>query len=180
MKYVIANDIHGSYYYANIIKEAFILHHADKLLLLGDLLYHGPRNDLPKDYNPKLVIPLLNGLKDKIIAIRGNCDSEVDQMVLEFPCLADYTILYDQGRQIFLTHGHIYHPNHMPLLQENDIFIFGHIHIPVVKQQDGIHILNAGSISIPKENTHHSYAVLENYTFTLYDETHHIIEEYTL
>ncbi len=180
MKYIIANDIHGSHYYANIIVEAFHQHEADKLLLLGDLLYHGPRNDLPRDYNPKLVIPLLNSLKHKIIAVRGNCDSEVDQMVLEFPCLADYTILMDEGRQIFLTHGHIYHPNNMPLLNKNDIFMYGHIHIPISNKENDIHILNAGSISIPKENSAHSYAVLENNTYTLYDENHQTIYVYLI
>ncbi len=180
MKYIIANDIHGSYYYAKKIVDAYTLHQADILLLLGDILYHGPRNDLPKEYNPKKVIPLLNEIKDKIIAIRGNCDSEVDQMVLEFSCLADYTIIVDGARKLFLTHGHIYHPEHLPHLQKNDIFLFGHIHVPVMEVKNGIHILNAGSISIPKENSQHSYAVLENDTFTLYNDVHEILHVHTL
>ncbi len=180
MKYVITSDIHGSAYYANKIVEAMQLHQADKLLLIGDLLYHGPRNDLPMDYNPKLVLAALNALKHKIIAVRGNCDSEVDQMVLDFPCLGDYTIIHENKRQICLSHGHIFHEQHLPPLNENDIFIFGHIHVPMFKKVNGIHILNAGSISLPKENSAHSYATLENNTFTLYDDTHQIIHIHSL
>ncbi len=180
MKYIIANDIHGSLYYTKVLCEAITAHQADQIILLGDLLYHGPRNDLPRDYNPKEVIGLLNHWKDKIIAIRGNCDSEVDQMVLAFDCMSDYIIIQQQDYKIFLTHGHIYNPENMPKLHTGDIFLFGHIHIPVMKQQDGVYILNAGSISLPKQDSHHAYAILENKNYQIYDENHTLLHTYSM
>lgn len=180
MKIMIASDIHGSAYYAQIIKDAFHQHNCDKLLLLGDLLYHGPRNPLPYEYNPKEVIEILNSLKHNIIAVRGNCDAEVDQMVLSFPLMSDYTIISVDGYQIFASHGHIYSPQKLPMLNENDVFVFGHIHIPMAKKENLIHIINPGSITLPKENTPHTYAILENKTVTIYDENHSIYLNYVL
>ena len=161
MKWLIASDIHGSAYYCERLLEAFEREKADKMLILGDVLYHGPRNDLPKEYAPKKVIELLNNMKDKIMCVRGNCDTEVDQMVLKFPVLADYGIITVGGRMIYATHGHKYGPENLPPLQKGDALLFGHIHIPKCYEEDGILILNPGSVSIPKENSEHSYMLLD-------------------
>ena len=162
MKWLIASDIHGSNFYCEKLLRAFKQEHADRLLLLGDVLYHGPRNDLPKDYAPKKVISLLNALKDKIMCVRGNCDTEVDQMVLEFPVLADYAIITVGNRLIYATHGHKYGPDNLPPVQKGDCLLFGHIHVPKCYEKDGILILNPGSVSIPKENSEHSYMILDD------------------
>lgn len=180
MKLLIASDIHGSAYYAQKIVDAFHLHQCDKLLLLGDLLYHGPRNPLPKDYNPKEVIPLLNNLKENIIAVRGNCDAEVDQMVLNFPIMDDFATIPYGERTLMASHGHVYDPTHLPTMKENDVFLYGHIHVPVMRKQDGISIINPGSITLPKEESAHSYGVLEGNTFSLYDDLHEKIKIYTI
>ncbi|MBE6671815.1 MAG: phosphodiesterase [Ruminococcaceae bacterium] len=161
MKWLIASDIHGSSYYCEKLLGAFEKENADKILLLGDILYHGPRNDLPKDYAPKTVIAMLNNLKDKIMCVRGNCDTEVDQMVLEFPVLADYAILTVNDRLIYATHGHKYGPDNLPPLQKGDALLYGHIHVPKCYTENGILILNPGSVSIPKENSEHSYMLLD-------------------
>lgn len=161
MKWLIASDIHGSSYYCEKLLKAFEKENADKILLLGDVLYHGPRNDLPKDYAPKTVIAMLNNLKDKIMCVRGNCDTEVDQMVLEFPVLADYAILTVNDRLIYATHGHKYGPDNLPPLQKGDALLYGHIHVPKCYTENGILILNPGSVSIPKENSEHSYMLLD-------------------
>lgn len=162
MKWLIASDVHGSAYYCEKLLDAFKKEKADKLLILGDVLYHGPRNDLPEGYAPKKVIAMLNEIKDKIMCVRGNCDTEVDQMVLDFPVLADYGIITVENRMIYATHGHKYGPDNLPPLQNNDVLLFGHIHIPKCYEKDGILILNPGSVSIPKENSPHSYMTLEN------------------
>ena len=130
MKWMIASDLHGSAYYCRKMLEAFEREGADRLFLLGDLLYHGPRNDLPREYAPKEVIPLLNGKKEKLLCVRGNCDAEVDQMVLEFPVLADYAVLPVGRRLIYATHGHIYHVNNLPPLTPGDVLLHGHTHVP--------------------------------------------------
>ncbi len=161
MKWLIASDIHGSAYYCEKLLAAFEREKADMLLILGDVLYHGPRNDLPKEYAPKRVIELLNNIKDKIMCVRGNCDTEVDQMVLEFPVLADYGIITVGDRMIYATHGHKYGPDKLPPLQKGDVLLFGHIHVPKCYEENGITILNPGSVSIPKENSEHSYMILE-------------------
>ena len=161
MKLMIASDIHGSALYCRELMEAWKREAADRMLILGDILYHGPRNPLPQDYNPQVVIKLLNSVKDKIIAVRGNCDSEVDQMVLEFPIMADYNIIPFKHRKIMASHGHIYDENKLPIsLAQGDVFIFGHIHVPVLKQLEGIYILNPGSATLPKENHPNTYATL--------------------
>ena len=123
MKLMIASDIHGSSYYCRKMIEAYRQEEADRLLLLGDLLYHGPRNNLPRDYNPKEVISMLNEIKNELLCVRGNCDTEVDQMVLDFPILAEYCLLELDGRTIFATHGHNFNPDNLPMLKEGDILL---------------------------------------------------------
>ena len=162
MKLMIASDIHGSGYYCRKLIEAFKKENADKLLLLGDLLYHGPRNDLPKEYAPKSVIPMLCELKDKILCVRGNCDTEVDQMVLNFPILADYAVICIDGLTIYATHGHKFNIDNLPPAEKNDILIYGHTHIPMCEERNGILCMNPGSVSIPKEGSAHSYMVINN------------------
>ena len=130
MKWMIASDLHGSYYYAQQLQQAFEREQADRLLFLGDLLYHGPRNDLPRDYAPKKVIPLLNSLAPRLLCVRGNCDAEVDQMVLNFPVLADYAVLPVGQRLVYVTHGHVFNLNHLPPLAPGDILLHGHTHVP--------------------------------------------------
>ena len=165
MKWMIASDLHGSAYYCRKMLEAFEREGADRLFLLGDLLYHGPRNDLPREYAPKEVIPLLNGKKEKLLCVRGNCDAEVDQMVLEFPVLADYAVLPVRQRLIYATHGHIYHVKNLPPLAPGDVLLHGHTHVPAWTEfGQGNLYLNPGSVSIPKENSPHSYMTLEENT----------------
>ena len=165
MKWMIASDLHGSYYYAQQLQQAFEREQADRLLFLGDLLYHGPRNDLPRDYAPKKVIPLLNSLAPKLLCVRGNCDAEVDQMVLEFPVLADYAVLPVGQRLIYATHGHIYHVKNLPPLAPGDVLLHGHTHVPAWTEfGQGNLYLNPGSVSIPKENSPHSYMTLKGNT----------------
>ena len=166
MKWMIASDLHGSAYYCRKMLEAFEREGADRLLLLGDLLYHGPRNDLPREYAPKEVIPLLNGKKEKLLCVRGNCDAEVDQMVLEFPVLADYAVLPVGQRLIYATHGHIYNMKNLPPLAPGDVLLHGHTHVPAWTEfGQGNLYLNPGSVSIPKENSPHSYMTLEDGQF---------------
>ena len=165
MKWMIASDLHGSAYYCRKMLEAFEREGADRLFLLGDLLYHGPRNDLPREYAPKEVIPLLNGKREKLLCVRGNCDAEVDQMVLEFPVLADYAVLPVGQRLIYATHGHIYHVKNLPPLAPGDVLLHGHTHVPAWTEfGQGNLYLNPGSVSIPKENNPHSYMTLEGNT----------------
>ena len=165
MKWMIASDIHGSAAYCEKLLAAFGREQADRLLLLGDLLYHGPRNDLPQGYAPKEVIAQLSGVKDKVFCVRGNCEAEVDQMVLPFPVLADYCLLEQKGRVIFATHGHHYNLENPPLLQPGDVLLHGHTHIPAKDNSLGFWYLNPGSVSIPKENSPHSYITLEDGQF---------------
>lgn len=161
MKLMIASDIHGSAYYCRKMLEAYEREQADRLLILGDILYHGPRNDLPKDYAPKEVIAMLNPLKNKLLCIRGNCDTEVDQMVLDFPILADYCFLSVDGHDILATHGHIYHPDHLPPMKDGDILLNGHTHIPANQAMGNYTYMNPGSVSIPKEGSAHGYMIYD-------------------
>lgn len=161
MKLMIASDIHGSAYYCRKMIEAYHKEGADRLLLLGDLLYHGPRNDLPKDYNPKEVISMLNAIKKDLLCVRGNCDTEVDQMVLDFPILAEYCLLELDGHTIFATHGHIFNPDNLPMLKDGDILLNGHTHIPANQNMGTYTYMNPGSISIPKEGSAHGYMIYD-------------------
>ncbi len=165
MKWFIASDIHGSAKYCRKMLEAYTREGAERILLLGDILYHGPRNDLPEEYAPKAVIEMLNGIKNDILCVRGNCDTEVDQMVLEFPILAEYAFLSDGKCNIFATHGHNFNCEKLPPLHKGDILLHGHTHIPVVKVYEDYIYINPGSVSIPKEGSAHSYMIFENGTF---------------
>lgn len=160
MKIMVASDIHGSAYYCGQLLDALELEKPEKLLLLGDILYHGPRNDLPDGYNPKEVIEQLNAVCGRILCVRGNCDSEVDQMVLKFPILSDYCILYAAGRMIFATHGHHFNEANPPLLQNGDILLNGHTHVPKCTDHGNYLYVNPGSVSIPKENSDRGYIIL--------------------
>ena len=161
MKLMIASDIHGSAYYCQKMIDAYNKEQADRLLLLGDILYQGPRNDLPKGYDPKEVITMLNPMKQNLLCVRGNCDTEVDQMVLDFPILADYCLLELGCHTIFATHGHIYNPENLPPLKNGDILLNGHTHIPANQNMGMYTYMNPGSISIPKENSAHSYIIYD-------------------
>jgi len=177
MKLFFISDIHGSEYYLNKALERFKEEKADYIVILGDHLYHGPRNPFPQGYEPKKVTEILNSLSDKIISIRGNCDSEVDQMVLDFPMMADYSIIFYEGKKFFLTHGHIYNEKNMPKLKDNDVFIYGHTHILRAEKVDNVFLLNPGSISLPKENNPHTYGVLEKDTFRIKDLDGNVVKE---
>ncbi len=169
MRYMFASDIHGSAYYCGKMLEAFGKSGAERLILLGDLLYHGPRNELPREYEPKRVFAMLNDCRDKIYAVRGNCDSEVDQMVLAFPMLADYAVLALNGKTIYATHGHILNEEHLPPMQPGDALAFGHIHLPAARKMGDKYLLNPGSVSLPKEGNPPSYAILDGDQFTIRD-----------
>ncbi|MGL5901743.1 MAG: phosphodiesterase [Cetobacterium sp.] len=165
MKIFVISDIHGSSYFLKKALEAFHKEKADQILILGDELYHGPRNPLPIDYNPKEVVEILNKYKEKIIAVRGNCDSEVDQMLLEYPIMSDYSILFLNGKKIFATHGHIYNEDKLPNLSDGNILIYGHTHLPLANKKDKIYILNPGSITLPKGGNENSYGIFEEDMF---------------
>lgn len=169
MKLMIASDIHGSAHYCRLMLDAFSKEQADRLVLLGDILYHGPRNDLPLEYAPKQVITMLNEHKDQLLCVRGNCDTEVDQMVLQFSVLSDSMLLWTQTHTIFATHGHVFNLSNLPPLCEGDVLLHGHTHVPAFEQADGITYINPGSVSIPKESSLHSYIILEDDTVTFKD-----------
>ena len=154
MKLLIASDIHGSAYWCKKLMELMEREQPDKMLLLGDLLYHGPRNDLPRDYAPKQVIPMLSAYADRILCVRGNCEAEVDQMVLPFPCMAEYALLHCDGKTMYLTHGHHGNPQNLPPLEAGSIFLSGHTHVKLDSWVKGIRCLNPGSVSIPKDGSH--------------------------
>lgn len=179
MKLMIASDIHGSAVFCERLLEAFDREQAGRLLLLGDILYHGPRNDLPQGYAPKEVIAQLNPRRTQLLCVRGNCDTEVDQMVLDFPILADYCILYAGDRMIFATHGHRFHLNALPPLRPGDILLHGHTHVPAWEPfgENNLY-LNPGSVSIPKAGSRRGYMTLEHGVFqwkTLEGERYHTL-----
>ena len=185
MKIMFASDIHGSAYYCRKMLEAFERSKAERLVLLGDILYHGPRNDLPKEYAPKEVIAMLNPLRSRIYAVRGNCDTEVDQMVLQFPILADYALLSFNGRTFYATHGHVFNQDHLPPVQEGDILIHGHTHVLKAEEEGAegvgkLTVLNPGSTSIPKEGNPPTYALLEENVFRIFTFQDEIVKEITL
>ena len=165
MKWFIASDIHGSAYYCRQLLRAWEREGADRILLLGDLLYHGPRNDLPRDYAPKEVIAMLNERAKDILCVRGNCEAEVDQMVLSFPVLADYALLETAGHLVFATHGHHFNEEQLPPLHPGDILLHGHTHVPVCREHGDYVYMNPGSVSIPKEGSWHGYMTMEDGLF---------------
>ena len=165
MKILIASDIHGSAYYCKKLLDAYRAEGADMLLLLGDVLYHGPRNDLPEAYAPKSVIPMLNALKNEIICVRGNCDTEVDQMVLEFPIMSQNAVIFADGVKIYATHGHKFNKDNLPPLCRGDVLVYGHTHVVLDEVVGGVRCLNPGSVSIPKQNTGHGYILFDSGEF---------------
>lgn len=175
MKLVIASDIHGSALWCERLMAEIEARDPDHVVLLGDLLYHGPKNDLPDGYAPKQIIAMLDSIADKLIAVRGNCEAEADQMMVSFPCFADYRVLDDGGRALFCTHGHIWGPNlencvnRMPNLRRGDAFLFGHSHIKHLEVRDGITIFNPGSVGIPRDGSH-SFGTYEDGVFE-----HHLL-----
>ncbi|MBE6608792.1 MAG: phosphodiesterase [Ruminococcaceae bacterium] len=179
MKWLIASDIHGSAYYCEKLISAFNKEKADKMIILGDILYHGPRNDLPEGYAPKSVISMLNPLKDKLLCVRGNCDTEVDQMVLDFPILADYALLPIGDNLIFITHGHKFNTTAIPPLSDGDILLHGHTHVPKCEKFGDFIYMNPGSVSIPKEDSPHGYMTLDDGNFLWKSFDGDIYMEYT-
>lgn len=159
MKLMIASDLHGSAYYTRLLLTAMDREQPDRLLLLGDLLYHGPRNDLPREYAPKQVIQLLNARKSQLLCVRGNCEAEVDQMVLEFPVLSEFGVVFADGLTLYMLHGH--KNLDLPVLP-GDILLCGHTHVPAVRKGGEHYYVNPGSVSIPKEGSCHGYMMLEN------------------
>lgn len=180
MKYMFASDIHGSAYYCRKMLEIYRQSGAKRLILLGDILYHGPRNDLPEEYAPKLVMEMLNEYKDQLYVVRGNCDAEVDQMVLEFPIMADYALLELNGKTFYATHGHLYNQDSLPPMQAGDILIHGHTHLPVAEKMGDQFLLNPGSTSLPKDGNPNSYGMLDGETFTIYDFDGNQVKEIAL
>lgn len=177
MKWMIASDLHGSFAYSKELMEAYQKEGAARLILLGDILYHGPRNDLPKEYNPKKVIDLLNGYKEEICCVRGNCDTEVDQMVLQFPILSDYALFVIDDINVYATHGHHYHLNNPLPMKKGDILLYGHTHVPLFEKKDGVYFMNPGSVSIPKEGSWHGYMIWEANRFIWKDLQGNIYKE---
>ncbi len=169
MKILIASDIHGSAYWCRKLMEKYVSSGAERMLLLGDLLYHGPRNDLPDEYAPREVIGMLNEHKNEIYAVRGNCEAEVDQMVLDFPVMAEYCLLPLRRKMIFATHGHIFNEDHLPPLKRGDILLHGHTHIWKAENRGDYTILNPGSVSIPKGGNVPTYAMLSGSQFVILD-----------
>ncbi|MBR6407509.1 MAG: phosphodiesterase [Clostridia bacterium] len=169
MKLMFASDIHGSAAYCEKALQKFNEEKADRLILLGDILYHGPRNPLPEQYDPQAVARMLNGIKERILCVRGNCDSEVDQMMLDFPIMADCALLFLDGKTVFVTHGHVYNEQKPPKLGAGNIVIHGHTHVSGIWQNGGLMYINPGSVALPKENTPHSYMIYEDGAFKIRD-----------
>ena len=167
MKLMIASDIHGSAHYCQLMLQAYQREGASRLVLLGDILYHGPRNDLPEGYAPKQVIALLNPLKEQLLCVRGNCDAYVDQMVLDFPILSDSMLLFLDGRMVYATHGHLQGKDQLPPLGQGDILLQGHTHLMALEACDGYYYFNPGSVALPKGEDCHSYMTYENGCYTL-------------
>ncbi|MCH3986652.1 MAG: phosphodiesterase [Lachnospiraceae bacterium] len=164
MKLMIASDIHGSAFYCCKMLAAMEQEKPDKLILLGDILYHGPRNDLPEEYAPKKVIAMLNPLRDKILCIRGNCDTEVDQMVLDFSVLSEQAILFVNGKTLVLKHGHRLSGIDLPPVEPGEYLVCGHTHVPKMEMREGGYwYINPGSVSLPKGNSPHSYCIFEDH-----------------
>ena len=163
MKFLIVSDIHGDAECCRAMLEAVRREGAEKILILGDVLYHGPRNDLPSGYAPKKVIEMLNAVSDRIVCVRGNCEAEVDQMVLSFPCMADTAVVLDEDKQvsIYMSHGHIFNPDKLPEMPDGSIFLYGHTHIYSIERRGGALCLNPGSVSIPKGGNPRTYAVYD-------------------
>lgn len=169
MKFVIASDIHGSAIYCEKLLERFKEEKADRMLLLGDVLYHGPRNDLPDGYAPKKVIEMLNSIKECVTSVAGNCEAPVDQYVLKFPVLAEYALIFHKDIMIYATHGDKNNISFKPPLPKGSVLLYGHTHVPLNTVSDGIICLNPGSVSIPKEESKRGYMTLDENGFAWKD-----------
>lgn len=180
MRLIFASDIHGSEYYTKKLLERYEDLKCDKLILLGDILYHGPRNDLPEGYNPKGVIALLNALSDEILCVRGNCEAEVDQMVLDFSCMSESMVMFEKGKMLFITHGHKFNMENLPKLKKGDVLIHGHTHVQTVERFGENLYINPGSVSIPKENNPPSFMLYEDGRFTIYDFDMNVLNEVSI
>ncbi|MCD8056603.1 MAG: phosphodiesterase [Clostridiales bacterium] len=182
MKLLIASDIHGSAYFCEKLAERISIETPDRVVLLGDLLYHGPRNDLPRGYSPKDVARRLNELKSIIIAVRGNCEAEVDSMMLDFPITADYAVIFADGITMFATHGHIYTEEKPLPHAKGDVFLMGHTHVPACREHDDYFYLNPGSVSIPKENSPHGYMIYDggNFVWMTLDGEEYMRKEFSV
>jgi len=180
MKLMFASDIHGSRSAAEAILRQYRTEKANRLVLLGDLLYHGPRNDLPDQYDPKGVTALLNENKNELLCVRGNCDAEVDQMVLEFPIQADYALFDLDGTTAFVTHGHLFHLGNLPPHKEGDLLIHGHTHVLTVQEKDGMTYINPGSAALPKDGHPKTYMIYENGVFTIKTLDGNTVLEHTI
>lgn len=167
MKFLFVSDLHGSLYYSKKIEEIYNTENPDYIVFLGDLLYHGARNPLTREYDPKEVVEILNKYQYKAIGVRGNCDSEVDRMLIKFDMESTYTNIFVDGVRMYLTHGHIYSFENLPKINEGDVFIQGHTHIPIAEEKYGIYFINPGSITLPKGNSENSYAVYEDGEFRI-------------
>ncbi len=169
---LVVSDIHGALSGAGMVTDALRHHGCTEILCLGDILYHGPRNDVPADYAPKQVIEIMNSLKDHITAVRGNCEAEVDQMVLDFPVMSDCNTLFYHGHRIFMTHGHVYSPDHLPPLAAGTLVLSGHTHVPTAYEKDGLLLGNPGSVSLPKGCHPCTYGLIDESGFTVYTADH--------
>ena len=178
MKYLVVSDIHGSSFYARKVKEIMEKENPDKIILLGDLYYHGPRNDLTQEYNPMKVAEILNSLKDKLLVVKGNCDAEVDEMISDFK-FEDHLLLDINGKKIYFTHGHKYNIEKIPY-EDFEILIYGHIHQGFIQEKEGYLFANPGSISLPKGGTEHSYLILEEDEIILKDVEGKVLQEHKL
>lgn len=177
MKYLVASDIHGSLYYANKIIEKFKEENCDKIILLGDLYYHGPRNPLPKDYNPMEVAKLFNSYKAVLEVIKGNCDAEVDEMISEFS-FNNHIIKEIGKKRVYFTHGH--HQNIDNIPSDVDILIYGHFHTGFIKEHNNVICVNSGSVALPKNGTNNSYLVVSEKLIELKDLSSNIIDRIEL
>ncbi len=173
MKIIVISDIHGSLFYMNKIKEIIDKSNVDKIVLLGDLYYHGPRNPLTQEYNPQQVANILNSYKDKILCVRGNCDAQVDEMISEFK-FNDNVKLDINGKRFFFTHGHRYNIDNLP--DNIDVIVYGHFHTGFIKQKDNVICVNSGSISLPKDNTKNSYLIIDDNNIKLMDLDGNVID----
>ena len=176
MKVLVISDIHGSSYYAEKIKEIVARENPDKIILLGDLYYHGPRNDLTQEYAPMKVAEILNSLKDKLFVVKGKCDAEVDEMISDFK-FEDHLLLDINGKKIYFTHGHRYNIEVIPY-EDFEVLIYGHIHQGFIQEKEGYLFANPGSISLPKCGTEHSYLILEKDKFILKNVDGEVLQEY--
>ncbi|MGR5133114.1 MULTISPECIES: phosphodiesterase [Vibrio] len=181
MKLFFASDLHGSLPATEETIQLYLASGADHLILLGDILNYGPRNPLPDGHDPLQVAELLNQYSDQIIAVRGNCDSEVDQMLLNFPMMMDYAwVLLESGKRLFLTHGHLYNSEKRPSLREGDVIALGHTHVPVAEMQNGAVIFNPGSMTFPRNGLPRSYGLLENNTLTVQTPEGEVLAQTTI